>query len=89
MKNWSYFYEGELRGYTVYCPEAAFGDRTIALNVRFENQARLIAATPKLIDACKDVVKWHRERDSGDGELFGLDFVTTCIAAIRHAEIGY
>ena len=48
--------------------------------------ANLIAAAPDLLEACKSVVQWHREHDSGEGELFGLDFVTTCIAAIRIAE---
>ena len=47
--------------------------------------ARLIAAAPELLEACQYVVDWHRENDSGEGELFGLDFVTTCIAAIRKA----
>ena len=48
--------------------------------------ARLIAAAPEMLEALKYVVKYHRENDSGEGELFGLDFVTTCIAAIREAE---
>ena len=39
----------------------------------------------QLLEACKYVVKYHRENDSGEGELFGLDFVTTCIAAIQNA----
>ena len=47
--------------------------------------ARLISAAPELLEACKYVVAWHREHDSGEGELFGLDFVTTCINAIRKA----
>jgi hypothetical protein len=47
--------------------------------------AALIAAAPELLAACEYVVKWHREHDSGAGELFGLDFVTTCIAAISKA----
>jgi len=47
--------------------------------------ARLIAAAPELLEACKYVVKWHRENDSGEGELYGLDFVTTCIGAIAKA----
>ena len=40
----------------------------------------------ELLEACKYVVQYHRENDSGEGELFGLDFVTTCIAAIRKVE---
>jgi len=51
-----------------------------------EANARLIAAAPELMEACKYVVSFHREHDSGNGELFGLDFVTTCIAAISKAE---
>ena len=39
-----------------------------------------------LLEALKYVVSWHRENDSGEGELFGLDYVTTCIAAIAKAE---
>ena len=48
--------------------------------------AKLVAAAPELLEACKYVVQYHRENDSGEGELFGLDFVTTCINAIRKAE---
>lgn len=48
--------------------------------------ARLIAAAPELLAACQYVVKWHREHDSGEGELYGLDFVTTCIGAIAKAK---
>ena len=40
----------------------------------------------ELLAACQAVVKYHRENDSGEGELFGLDFVTTCIAAIAKVE---
>ena len=43
-------------------------------------------STPDLLEACKYVVQYHREHDSGEGELFGLDFVTTCINAIAKAE---
>jgi len=46
----------------------------------------VMEAGPELLEACKYVVQYHRENDSGEGELFGLDFVTTCIAAIRKAE---
>ena len=48
--------------------------------------AHLIAAAPELLAACEYVVQYHRENDSGEGELFGLDFVTTCIAAINKAK---
>ena len=50
--------------------------------------AKLIAAAPDLLEACQYVVNWHRENDSGEGELYGLDFVTTCIGAIRKAKEG-
>lgn len=50
-----------------------------------EANAQLIAAAPDLLAACKYVVEHHRENDSGEGELFGLDFVTTCITAIEKA----
>jgi hypothetical protein len=48
--------------------------------------ALLIAACPDMLEALKYVVRWHREHDSGEGELFGLDFVTACIATIAKAE---
>lgn len=48
--------------------------------------AHLIAAAPDLLEALKYVVKYHRDNDSGDGELFSLDYVTTCIAAIAKAK---
>lgn len=51
-----------------------------------EQDAHLIATAPELLEACKYVARYHRENDSGEGELFGLDFVTTCIAAIAKAE---
>ena len=46
----------------------------------------LIAAAPDLLRACEYVIAYHREHDSGEGELFGLDFVTTCISAINKAK---
>ena len=49
--------------------------------------AQLIAAAPDLLEACQYVVDWHREHDSGEGELFGLDFVTACICAIRKTTV--
>jgi hypothetical protein len=48
--------------------------------------ARLIAAAPAMLDALAYVVNWHREHDSGEGELFGLDYVTTCLSALRQAD---
>ena len=50
------------------------------------SEAYIIAAAPDLLDACKYVIQWHRDHDSGEGELFGLDFVTTCISAVHKAE---
>lgn len=50
------------------------------------HNAHLIAAAPELLAACRYVAQYHRDHDSGEGELFGLDFVTTCIAAIAKAE---
>ena len=51
-----------------------------------EANARLIAAAPDMLKALKYVVRDQRDRDSGEGELYGQDFVTTCIAAIDKAE---
>lgn len=48
--------------------------------------ARLIAAAPRMFDALAYVVNWHRQHDSGEGELFGLDYVTACINALRDAD---
>lgn len=53
-----------------------------------EKFVKLYAAAPELLEACKYVVNYHREHDTGEGELYGLDFVTTCIAAIAKAEGG-
>ena len=50
-----------------------------------KTNTNLIKAAPDLLSACQYVVNWHRENDSGEGELYGLDFVTTCISAIRKA----
>jgi hypothetical protein len=62
-----------------------YDDDTQVAESQTKDDAKLIAAAPDLLEACEYVVKWHREHDSGEGELFGLDFVTTCIAAIRKA----
>lgn len=43
--------------------------------------ARLIAAAPDMLDALAYVVNWHREHDG-----FGLDYVTTCISALRKVD---
>ena len=55
-------------------------------NERKKTEASLLDAAPDLLAACEYVVRYHREHDSGEGELFGLDFVTTCIAAIAKAK---
>ena len=52
----------------------------------YAKRERKLQVHNELLEACKYVVKYHRENDSGEGELFGLDFVTTCIAAIEKAE---
>lgn len=57
-------------------------DEFICREVSSKANALLIAAAPDLLAACRVVRDYHRENDSGSGELFGLDFVTTCIAAI-------
>ena len=51
----------------------------------FTANAKLFAAAPDMLEALKYVVKYHRDHDSGEGELYGLDHVTTCIAAIAKA----
>jgi hypothetical protein len=40
----------------------------------------------KLVEALAYVVNWHREHDSGEGELFGRDYVTACISALRSVD---
>ena len=66
--------------------------KTIALIPYFDNDnkehkanQKLIEAAPQMLEALEYVIRWHREHDSGEGELFGLDFVTNCIAAKRKA----
>jgi hypothetical protein len=65
-------------GKEVYCDECGEGIKPI--------KPELEGVALDLLEACKYVVQHHRENDSGEGELFGLDFVTTCIAAIVKAE---
>lgn len=48
--------------------------------------AKIAAAAVHLLEACEYVIDYHRENDSGSGELFGLDFVTTCINAVRKTK---
>ena len=50
-----------------------------------EANAKLIAAAPDMLNALEYVINWHRQHDSGEGELFGLDYVTTCISAMLKA----
>ena len=38
---------------------------------------------PALVEACQYVIDYHRKHDSGEGELFGMDYVTTCINVLR------
>lgn len=51
-----------------------------------EELLRLRSINQELLAACEYVVKYHREHDSGAGELYGQDFVTTCISAINKAK---
>ena len=69
----------------IICWESLRGTPESKIIDEIEANARLIAATPDLLAACQYVVDWHREHDSGDGELYDLDFVTTCINAIAKA----
>lgn len=64
----------EVEGEFIYCSECGEA---------FEPE--MTGQEADLLAACKYVVQYHRENDSGEGELFGLDFVTTCINAIRKA----
>jgi hypothetical protein len=56
------------------------------VNGEHPGHARLIAAAPQMFEALAYVVNWHREHDSGEGELFGLDYVTACVSALRAAD---
>jgi hypothetical protein len=70
--------------------ERGFSDRIAEINhypkETAQANARLIAAAPELLEALEYVVKWHRDNDSGVGELYGRDYITTAIQAIRHAK---
>ena len=59
---------------------------TIADSTEEYSRAHLIATAPEMLSALESVVQYHREHDSGAGELFALDYVTTCIAAIAKAR---
>lgn len=63
----------------VYFPSGKWQDMEGRAN------AHLISAAPDMLAALQYVVDYHREHDSGEGELYGLDYVTTCIAAIAKA----
>jgi hypothetical protein len=75
-----------------YCVAQAYHDPSWnektydELAAEAEANAYLIAAAPQMLEAIQYVIDWHREHDSGEGELFGLDFVTTCINARREAR---
>ena len=81
-------------GWDVYAVRSRHGNLCLAVVGEVDRatdkvnsgNASLMVAAPELLEACQYVVDWHREHDSGEGELFGLDFVTTCINAIRKAE---
>lgn len=51
-----------------------------------DDEPGYVDITAELLAACEYVVKYHGEHDSGEGELYGLDFVTTCINAIAKAK---
>jgi hypothetical protein len=50
-----------------------------------EQDAKLFAAAPEMLKILQNIVKIHRDKDSGEGELFGLDYITSCIEIIRKA----
>ncbi len=50
-----------------------------------KHNARVAVAAPAMLAALQAVVLWHRENDSGEGELFGRDYITTSVAAIATA----
>ncbi len=75
----------DIEGGDGFRPCACYSDGRLNAGTAAAN-AHLISAAPDLLAALEYVVQWHREHDSGEGELFGLDYVTTCIAAIRKAK---
>jgi len=82
---WEY---GEQEGeYVIWNPDIGTIATTCADMADQEANAALLASAPEMLEALQYVVKWHREHDSGEGELFGLDYVTTCISAIRKTEV--
>jgi hypothetical protein len=85
---------GDGRPYPIYAITHNFKDKNgkdeevffqIANATTIEN-ARLIASAPELLEALEYVIKWHRDNDSGEGEIFWRDYITTAIAAIRKAK---
>lgn len=61
-------------------------DVVVDQHEEMEANARLIAAAPDMFAALEYVANWHRQNDSGSGELFGLDYVTACLSALRRAN---
>ena len=75
--------EGE--AYSHFC-KTLIARVNVDMGEESEANAKLIAAAPELLEALKYIVKWHRDNDSGAGELFGRDYITTAISAINKAE---
>ena len=64
----------------VFLPHEALSKANAELIVRAVN------SHDAMVDALDYVIRYHREHDSGEGELFGLDYVTTCIATLNLAK---
>ena len=62
--------------------------KIIRLRERIEVYQEMMDVDNGMYEALKYIIKWHREHDSGEGELFGLDYVTKAISAVRKAEEG-
>ena len=73
-------------GHTICCAPVADAFPSVKWEENVEFIIRACNSHYDMLEALKYVVKYHRENDSGEGELYGLDYVTTCIAAIRKAE---